>query len=544
MTLHLKIALAQINPIVGNLRYNSDKIVEHWQRADECDLVVFSELALCGYPPEDLILKPFFIKQCENALADLLSRTADFKAAALIGAPVLHEEKIYNAAHLIEGGKIIATIFKHHLPNYGVFDEQRIFTRGPLPAPVEFRGHKLGIMICEDMWYADVAAHLKNQDAEIFIVPNGSPFEADKEDARMNFAKARVTENSLPLVYVNQVGGQDELIFDGGSFVMNKDGEITGEAPYFQESLLLCHSDRAERLEESSQQTSGEDPSTNARDDNEVIYKALVLGLKDYVQKNNFPGVLIGMSGGIDSALSAAIAADALGPEHVTCVMMPSQFTSDDSLEDARSCADALGVNYDTIPIDQPMSAFTTIIPGLEGIAHENIQPRIRATILMGLSNKSGLMLLSTGNKSEMAVGYATLYGDMCGGFNALKDLYKTQVYALSNWRNTQGPSPVIPERIITKAPTAELKDNQTDQDTLPEYADLDDILSCLIEHDMGIEEIVKRGHDKDTVARVWKMLDRAEYKRRQAPPGIKITSRAFGRDRRYPITNRFRDRS
>lgn len=522
MTLPLNIAIAQLDPTVGNLAHNKEKILRRWaETPEDVDLIVFSELVVSGYPPEDLILKPVFLDQVHLTIDAILEESKGFKQAAIIGTPWRVDDEIYNTALMIENGKIIAEINKHNLPNYGVFDEQRIFTSGDLPYPVEFKGVDLGIMVCEDMWSPDVAAHLKEEHADILIVPNASPFQSDKKGIRLEHAKNRVRETGLPLIYANQVGGQDELVFDGHSFALDETAAVMFEAPPFEEGVYEVDGESAEPIDET-----------------ETIYKALVLGLRDYITKNGFPGVLIGMSGGIDSALSAAIAADALGPKNVHCVMMPSQFTSQESLDDAQECAEALGVNYELIPIDQPMSSFNTIMPGLEGIAHENIQPRIRGLILMGLSNKSGYMVLSTGNKSEMAVGYATLYGDMCGGFNALKDLYKMQVYELSRWRNTQ--SQVIPENIITKAPTAELKDNQTDQDTLPEYAELDDILMSLIEHEMSIEEIVAKGHKIETVQHVWKMLDASEYKRRQAPPGIKITSRAFGRDRRYPITNWF----
>lgn len=527
MSLPLNIALAQINPIVGNLEYNAAKIIDYWRRTDKtAALVVFPELTICGYPPEDLVLKPSFIEQCDSAIQTLATQSKGFKSAALIGAPIVRDGKTYNAVHLIENGEIKSTTLKYNLPNYGVFDEQRIFAEGPLPAPIEFRGRKLGVMICEDMWFPDVTAHLKEQGADILIVPNASPFESDKEDMRMNFAKDRAREAGLPLFYVNQVGGQDELVFDGGSFIIDGHGTLKFEGAHFEEALY--------------------DLSSQSIPDNsleETLYRALVLGLKDYIEKNNFPGVLIGLSGGIDSALSAVIAADAIGADKVHCVMMPSQFTSQDSLDDAEELAKNLGLELDNISIEQPVAAFNDILgdhfdDDTPATTFENIQPRSRGLILMALSNASGKMVLSTGNKSEMAVGYATLYGDMCGGFNALKDLYKGQVYALSRWRNEGGE--VIPERIITKAPTAELKDNQTDQDTLPEYDELDAILRCLIEEDLSLEDIVARGHERATVARIWKMLDRAEYKRRQAPPGIKITSRAFGKDRRYPITNHF----
>lgn len=525
MSLPLDIALAQINPTVGDLDGNADKILDMWAQANG-DLVVFSELTVCGYPPEDLILKPSFIEDCNKTLEVIAAKSAGFASGAIIGAPMEKDGDIYNAAYLIERGEIKAVTAKHHLPNYGVFDEQRIFAEGRLPDPIEFRGVKLGVMICEDMWFPNVARVLKDKGAQVLIVPNGSPFESDKEHARMDYAKARVSKTSLPLIYVNQVGGQDELVFDGGSFIMDESGSVTFEAPHFEEGIF----------------TQDDDSTPNTAND-ETIYRALVLGLKDYVEKNNFPGVLIGLSGGIDSALSAVIAVDALGADKVHCVMMPSQFTSQDSLDDAQQLADNLGVRLDNISIEQPVGAFNDILAehfddNTPSTTFENIQPRSRGLILMALSNANGKMVLSTGNKSEMAVGYSTLYGDMCGGFNALKDLYKGQVYALSRWCNRDGE--VIPERIITKAPTAELKDNQTDQDTLPEYDELDAILRCLIEEELGVDEIVSRSHDKATVQRVWKMLDRAEYKRRQAPPGSKITSRAFGKDRRYPITNHF----
>jgi NAD+ synthase len=536
----LNIVLAQLNPVVGDLVRNKDKILKAWKGAPAgSDLVVFSELVICGYPPEDLVLKPFFIDHVEAAIEDILKKSAEFEAAALIGCPIRKDGKIYNAVHLVENGRIVATQTKSRLPNYDVFDEERVFEPGPLPAPVRFRGHTLGILICEDMWTADVAAHLRDGGAEIFIVPNGSPFDTGNIRDRHAQALARVNENGLPLVYVNQIGGQDELVFDGASFVMDAKGQTVLQGRQFVEDVYTASFSKKDK--------SGWDIRAETRHalpgEIETIYEALKLGLRDYIGKNGFPGVLIGLSGGIDSALSAAIAADALGPEAVHGVMMPSRFTAQESLEDAKALADNLGIRLDHIQIEGPVGAFHEVLkpllpPEAPATTFENIQPRTRGLILMALSNASGKMVLSTGNKSEMAAGYATLYGDMCGGFNVLKDVYKMQVYALAKWRNTQGA--VIPERSITRAPTAELRENQTDQDTLPPYETLDDILYCLIEQDMGIDEIVKRGHESQTVARVWKMLDRAEYKRRQAPPGVKISPRAFGRDRRYPITNHF----
>lgn len=522
----LTFTLAQLNPVVGDLSGNSAKILKVWQETDS-DLVIFPEMIVCGYPPEDLVLKPFFLNQIENTVENICKASKSFSAAALISCPWRVNGSVYNAALLIRGGRIVAVRLKHHLPNYGVFDEIRVFASGPLPDPVEFKGHKLGIMICEDMWYPDVSAHLKKLDAEILIVPNGSPFDSDKGDIRQHHAHARVQETELPLIYVNQIGGQDELVFDGGSFLLGADGTYKTLLKQFEEDLA------------STSQNVIHNPYSGP----EALYKALTLGLKDYIHKNAFPGVVIGLSGGVDSALSAVIAAEALGSEAVHAVMMPSRYTSPESLEDAAKLADNLGIQYDVIDIEPMMTAFYNALDPFatqaeSPVTYENIQSRIRGTILMALSNASGHMVLSTGNKSEMAVGYATLYGDMNGGFNALKDLYKTQVYQMCAWRNEQ--SPVIPENILTKAPTAELKADQTDQDTLPEYAELDDILMCLIERDMGVDSIVERGHEPATVAKVWRMLDRAEYKRRQAPPGVKLTTRAFGRDRRYPITNHF----
>lgn len=504
----LTFALAQINPTVGDIAGNARKILEYWKKAKGSDLVIFSELVLCGYPPEDLILKPAFMDAIELAVQNLCK--ANIKTAGLIGTPWRVNDHIYNAALLIENGTVQSVTLKHHLPDYGVFDEKRIFSPGPLPQAVSFRGHKLGIMICEDMWFADTAAHLKAQGAEILIVPNGSPFEIGKDAIRKTHAKARVQETGLPLLYVNQVGGQDELVFDGGSFGMDAKGQITKQFPFFEEATT---------------------PAKNQPAEMELIYNALKLGLHDYVRKNGFSKVLLGLSGGVDSALVAVIAVDALGAENVECFMLPSRYTSKDSLDDAAELAKILGVSLETYSIEEPLKGFENTLPDLKGLAHENIQSRIRGTMLMALSNARGSLLLSTGNKSEMACGYATLYGDMNGAFNPLKDVYKTLVYELCEWRN------IIPERILTKAPTAELRDNQTDQDSLPPYDILDDILKGLIEDDLGIQDIKR---DKALVQRVWKMLDQSEYKRRQSCPGVKITSKAFSRDRRIPMTNRF----
>lgn len=518
----LTLTLAQINPTVGALSSNKEQILHAWKIADEAksDLVIFPELVLCGYSPEDLVLKPFFLQEVRTTVKSLCKDSVSFGCGALISCPWVIDEQTYNAVLLIENGEIKHVQAKHHLPNYGVFDEKRVFTEGPMPQPIEFRGTKLGLLICEDMWHADVALHLKAQGAEHLISTNASPFFDAIQDERIQTARMRVQDTDLPLTYVNLVGGQDEVVFDGGSFVMNADGDVIRQLPFFEDAV------------------SSEDSIATSLSTQGNIYKALTLGLHDYVAKNGFPGVLIGLSGGVDSALAAVIAVDALGADKVHCVMMPSRYTSQDSLEDAAELAENLGCSFETISIADAMDAFEGTIPNLDGLAHENMQSRSRGLILMALSNSTGKMVVSTGNKSEMAVGYATLYGDMCGGFNALKDLYKMQVYTLCEWRNAQGA--IIPERIITKAPTAELRDNQTDQDSLPEYKELDDILECLIEQRMDADSICARGHDKKTVLKVWNMLDRAEYKRRQAPPGVKVTKRAFGRERRMPITNSF----
>jgi len=550
MTDRLVIALAQINPTVGAVQANADRVRGARARAaaQGADLVVFPELVLSGYPPEDLVLKPFFLSTVRHVVEILATETADGGPAMIVTAPWRGEDsRTYNAALLLESGRIAATRFKHDLPNYGPFDEKRVFTPGPVPGPVNFRGVRLGLMICEDMWTPDVAETLAETGAEILVVPNGSPFETGKSDIRLNLGIARVVETGLPLIYVNQVGGQDELVFDGSSFVLNADRELAIQLPSFDEGLVLSHWVRGDHgwFCQTGERTA---PTTGL----EAIYRAMALGLRDYVEKNRFPGIILGMSGGIDSALSAAVAVDALGPERVHCVMLPSPYTSRESLEDAEEAAGLLGCRIDTISIEPAMMAFGRMLaPAFAGrdadITEENLQSRARGVTLMALSNKFGGMVLSTGNKSEMSVGYATLYGDMCGGYSVLKDVYKTTVYALSRWRNghlphgLRGPSgPVIPERIITKAPTAELKPNQTDQDTLPPYEILDDILECLVEQDLSMADIVARGHDPETVNRVWRMLDRAEYKRRQAPPGVKIGRRSFGKDRRYPITSGF----
>jgi NAD+ synthase len=552
MTDTLKIALAQLNPTVGDVIGNVGRLRRARKDAHAlgADLVVASELVVSGYPPEDLVVRPIFQGTVEREVRALAAETADGGPAMLIGAPWRDETGLYNAALLLEGGEIAAVRYKYDLPNYGVFDEKRVFDAGPMPGPVSFRGVRLGVMICEDMWTEDVAECVQESGAEILVVLNGSPYEMDKWDQRVNLAVARVTECGMPLVYVNQVGGQDELVFDGASFVIGADASLRVQLPAWEEGVVLTDWRR-----EGGRWVCAEGERAPPPEGDAAIYAAMMLGLRDYVGKSGFPGVIIGMSGGIDSALTAAVAVDALGADRVRCVMMPSPYTSQESLDDAADASRRLGIRLDSISIGPAMEAFGEMLrdafAGTEpGTTEENIQARSRGITLMALSNKTGSMVVSTGNKSEMSVGYATLYGDMCGGYSVLKDVYKTKVFELSRWRNATLPAGalgpggvVIPENIISKPPTAELKPNQTDQDTLPPYDDLDAILKGLNEQDLSIDDVVAKGYDRALVLRVWRMLLGAEYKRRQAPPGVKITGRSFGRDRRYPIVNGFRGR-
>jgi NAD+ synthase len=546
---NLRIALAQINPHEGQIDANLAAIRAARAEAARmgADLLITPEFSIAGYPPEDLVRKAAFIEACEAALKNLAQDTADGGPGLVVGGPWREREKIFNAAFLMDGGEITARRAKHELPNYGVFDDKRVFDPGPAPGPVVFRGTRIGLLICEDWWFPAVAETLAETGAEMLISINGSPFESEKPEKRIQLAVARVVETGLGFVFLNQVCGQDELVFEGASFVLNPDRILAVQMPRFEERIALTEWRReGDRLVCMPQALP---PETDPLED---IYRALCLGLADYVRKNGFPGILLGLSGGIDSALSAAIAVDALGPERVRAVMLPSPYTSRDSLDDAAECARLLRIRIDTLPITPVMGA---IGDALEPLFHEcpadtteeNIQSRARGLLLMAISNKFGDMLLTTGNKSEMSVGYATLYGDMCGGYSVLKDVYKTAVFALSRWRNAHVPSggkgpagSVMPERVITKAPSAELKDNQTDQDSLPPYETLDAILYGLIEGEKSVSDLVAEGFERATILRVWKMLDRAEYKRRQAPPGVKISPRAFGRDRRYPITNGF----
>jgi NAD+ synthase len=548
---HLAIAIAQLNPTVGDVAGNAERArrARATAAADGADLVVYPELFIAGYPPEDLVLKPAFQAACRAAVETLARETAGGGPAILIGTPWLDAGKLYNAAALAEGGRITALRYKVDLPNYGVFDEKRVFAPGPLPGPVNFRGVRLGIPICEDIWGPEPVECIAETGGEILLVPNGSPYRRGVIDERLNVAVARVTEAGLPLIYVNQVGGQDELVFEGASFVLNADRSLPVQLPAFGEAVVTT---RWERIGTGWRCVT---QSIAAHEDGEKVdYAACVLGLRDYVDKIGFPGVVLGLSGGIDSALCAAIAVDALGAKRVRCLMLPYRYTAQESLDDAALVANALGVQYDVVPIASAVEGLeASLAPLLAGkprdVTEENLQSRARGTILMAVSNKLGLMVVTTGNKSEMSAGYATLYGDMNGGFNPIKDLYKMEVYRLSRLRNSWKPAGalgpdgrVIPENIITRPPTAELRENQTDQDSLPPYEVLDAVLERLVEREQPIAEIVAAGYDRDLVMRVERMLNLAEYKRRQAAPGVKITLRNFGRDRRYPIVNRFRD--
>ena len=551
MSQSLAIALAQINPTVGGIEHNGSLIREARAEAAKlgADLVVYPELTITGYPPEDLVLRPAFQEAAEAMVETLAAETADGGPGLLIGTPWREDGKLYNAAALLDGGEIVARRYKHDLPNYGVFDEVRVFEAGALAGPVSFRGIRLGVLLCEDMWFPEVAETLAESGAQLLVTLNGSPYDLGKEDTRLGYAVARVTETGLGLVYVNQVGGQDELVFDGASFVLDGERNLRLQAPWWQECVTVSrwHFDGdGARCDEAERAAT---PSQMAQ-----IYQALVTGLRDYVTKNHFPGVAVGLSGGVDSALTTAVAVDALGPERVRTIRMPSRYSSDHSLDDAAECARLLGIRCDTVAIEPAHAAFEAMMaPIFEGTqpdtTEENVQARVRGVIMMALSNKTGDMLVTTGNKSEMSVGYATLYGDMCGGYSVLKDVYKTTVFDLCRWRNENKPEgalgpdgPAMPDTVITKPPSAELRPDQFDEDSLPPYPVLDDILEGLIEDEDTVEEIVARGHPPALVRRIRRLLYIAEYKRRQAPPGVKITRRAFGRDRRYPIVNGFLD--
>jgi NAD+ synthase (glutamine-hydrolysing) len=559
----MKIAIAQINCTVGDLAGNVARILDFIKQArtQSADLLVTPELALCGYPPEDLLLRDDFYRNCDAALHQLAAQIADI--AVVVGHPRQVDGRRYNAASVIQNGSIVATYHKHTLPNYTVFDEERYFDTDDKPCMFQVNGVNFGVNICEDTWgkqgpllanpgtdgkelnlginicadswEAEAPRAARAAGAQVLLVLNASPYHLRKQHSRYDVMRERVAENGMPLIYVNMVGGQDELVFDGASFVLNRTGDVTHQLPLFKEALGIVTIDNGDP------QPGEMAPERTLEAD---VYDALCLGVRDYVTKNGFPGVLLGLSGGIDSALTLAVAADALGADKVRAVMMPSQYTASISREDARAEAEALGVRYSEIAIrpvfDSFLAALAAEFKGLPAdTTEENLQSRIRGTLLMAMSNKSGAIVLTTGNKSEMGTGYATLYGDMAGGFAVLKDISKTLVYRLADYRNSI--SGVIPQRVITRAPSAELRPNQTDQDSLPPYAVLDAIMEAYVEHNLGPREIEASGYSRKDIERVINLLRISEYKRRQAPIGIRITPRGFGKDWRYPITNKYR---
>ena len=533
----MKIAVAQINTTVGDFAGNAERIRQAIDaaRSRGARLVVTPELALSGYPPEDLLLRDDFNDQCMSELQKLATYCLD--VALVVGHPYREGRTRYNAASLLRQGRIEQIYFKQRLPNYQVFDEKRYFEVGNRPCVFELEGRRIGLTICEDLWFPEPAAQAKAAGAELLLSINASPFHRSKQAERYQVMGARVKETGLPVLYVHMVGGQDELVFDGASFALDGAGALTYQGESFREALDIVEFEA----------NAPKGPIAPPLTEEEIIYRALMTGVRDYVEKNGFPGVILGLSGGIDSALVLAICVDALGPERVRAVMMPSDYTAQMSLDDAREMAKIHGIQYDEILIKPMFDAFrASLAPSFEGKAEdsteENLQSRIRGTLLMALSNKFGSIVVTTGNKSEMATGYATLYGDMAGGFAVIKDIVKTLVYRISNWRNSKGR--VIPQRVIDRAPSAELKPGQTDQDTLPPYEVLDAVVERYMERDMTPEAIAGLGYDLDAVRQVVRLIRVNEYKRRQAPPGVRITPRSFGKDWRYPITSGFRPKA
>ena len=546
----LKITLAQLNPVVGDIIGNVNKLIKiRSNLSTDIDIIVLPELYLTGYPIDDLVLRNDFLELVENQINELAKLTNDNKAAIILGAPRREKTSIRNSVFVLDKGKIVTFRDKYNLPNSGVFDEQRIFAPGALSGPVNIRGALFGLPICEDIWSETVVECLCETGAEIILSINASPYSMKKSDQRMSVAVSRVIESKLPLIYLNRVGGQDELVFDGSSFCLSHEGNLTSQLNDFEEQTSEII------LEKIGDNWNCKGNIKTVSNKLEGLYKALVMSVRDYVRNNGFPGVILGMSGGIDSALVAAIATDALGPDSVKAVMMPSPFTSNESLEDAELASSKLGIQYSYLDIKDGMNVIDNILnnfkgPYIEpGITEENIQSRLRGLVLMAISNKYGPMVLATGNKSEYAVGYATLYGDMCGGFAVIKDVWKTQVFELCDWRNLNAPKGflgpngiAIPQRIITKPPSAELREDQKDTDSLPEYDILDAILKKLVEENFSLDQIVKEGFEINDVKRISMLLSRSEYKRFQSAPGPKITEKAFGRDRRYPLTSGFRN--
>ncbi|MCC1491132.1 NAD+ synthase [Cognatishimia sp. F0-27] len=551
MSDRFRITLAQLNPVVGDLAGNAAKAREAWEagRAAGADLVAFPEMFITGYNAQDLVAKPAFHTAAIRMIEALAQDCADGPALA-IGGPWVEGTELFNAYHICRGGTVTSRVLKHHLPNETVFDEVRIFDSGPIAGPYVVGDTRIGSPICEDAWHPDVAETLEETGAEFLLVPNGSPYYRGKFETRLNHMVARVVETGLPLIYLNMVGGQDDQVFDGGSFALNPGGRMAVQLPVFDGTIShvdLRRGDGGWRVEDGAFH---EHPDAWEQD-----YRTMVTALRDYCGKTGFGKVLLGLSGGVDSALVAAIAVDALGAQNVRCVMLPSEYTSSHSLEDAEACAKALGVRYDTVPIGHARAAITDTLEPLfagteEGLTEENIQSRLRGLLLMALSNKFGEMLLTTGNKSEVAVGYATIYGDMAGGYNPIKDLYKTRVFETCRWRNAnhrpewmKGPEgEVIPERIVTKPPSAELRADQKDSDSLPDYPVLDGILDILVDRDGSIEDCVAAGFERADAKQVERLLYLSEYKRFQSAPGARLTKRAFWLDRRYPIVNRWRD--
>ena len=548
-----RLTLAQLNPTVGDLAGNAAKAYKAWQKAKAAgaDMVALPEMFITGYNTQDLVMKPVFHQMAIAAVETLAAQCADGPAMG-IGGPAVENGKLYNAYYICRNGQVVSRVLKHHLPNETVFDEVRIFDNGPLTGPYSVNGVRIGSPICEDAWHEDVAETLEESGAEFLLVPNGSPYFRGKMEVRLNMMVARVVETGLPLIYLNMVGGQDDQVFDGGSFVLNPHGELAVQLPVFDEAIAHVN---LERTPDGWRAVPGE--KTHHPDDMEQDYRVMVESLRDYCGKAGFGKVLLGLSGGIDSALVATIAVDALGAENVRCVMLPSEYTSQGSLDDAKDIAERLGCRYDYVPIAEGRQAITnTLAPLFEGtepdITEENIQSRLRGLLLMALSNKFGEMLLTTGNKSEVAVGYATIYGDMAGGYNPIKDMYKTRVFDACRWRNanhrpewmngTEGE--VIPVSIIDKPPSAELRPDQKDEDSLPPYEVLDAILMMLVDGEASVADCVAAGFDRDTVKRVEHLLYISEYKRFQSAPGARLSPRAFWLDRRYPIVNRWRDPS
>jgi NAD+ synthase len=548
MQTSISIAIAQLNPHLGNVRANLDRLIEARAKAaaNGAAILVTPEMYLAGYPCDDLVLRSDFMDDIAVAIKELAALTADGGPAIIVGAPHAAGDLIYNSVFVLDDGRVLGRRDKVNLPNYGVFDDKRNFTAGPMPGPVLVRGLKLGLPICEDIWMPDVVECLGESGAEMIVALNASPFEAGKADRRLAHVVSRAVESGLPVIYVNMVGGQDELVYDGGSFAIGSGGKLACQLPSFSEAVVMVKLDRLADVVHLTGQITPPDEGAAA------LYRGLMLGLRDYVHKNGFPGVVLGLSGGIDSALVAALAADALGPDQVHAVMMPSPYTSQESLDDAADLATRFGIKLDTITIGPAMAAMDAMLDEQfantdPGIAEENIQSRLRGLVLMGLSNKHGSMVLATGNKSEYAAGYSTLYGDMCGGFAPIKDVWKVQVFDLCRWRNktlprgAAGPEgEVIPPRIIDKPPSAELRPDQKDTDSLPPYERLDAILMALCEEMADLETILARGFDREEVARASQLLFRAEFKRFQAAPGPKMTAVAFGRDRRLPLTSGF----